>query len=273
MMDDRVLSETVNERSPLVLSATAADGTTTLTLNRPRQFNALSRALMADLQHHLDRIADDDSVRVVVIAGAGAAFCAGHDLKEMRANPDRAFITASFSECARLMVTLTRLPQPVIARVHGIATAAGCQLVAACDLAVAADNARFAVSGVNLGLFCSSPMVALTRNLSRKAAMEMLLTGEFIDASTALRYGLLNRVVAPAHLDDAVAAIAAAIVSKSPAAIAFGKRLFYMQLEHGLEAAYGMAAETMTANMMTEDAAAGIDAFIAKRPPPTWSGR
>jgi enoyl-CoA hydratase/carnithine racemase len=191
----------------------------------------------------------------------------------MRANPDADDIRALFDLCARVMVAITRIPQPVIARVHGIATAAGCQLVAACDLAVATETARFAVSGVNLGLFCSTPMVALSRNVPRKQAMEMLLTGDFIDAQTALAWGLVNRVVAADALEGATQALAQAIAGKSPAAIAFGKQLFYRQLEASLDVAYQMAAETMTCNMLTEDAQAGIDAFIAKRPLPDWKGR
>lgn len=248
-------------------------GVTTVTLNRGDAFNALSVALMTELQDTFDRIAADASVRVVIVAGSGKAFCAGHDLKEMRRNPEREAIEALFKQCSRLMLTITRIPQPVIARVHGIATAAGCQLVAACDLAVAAEGARFAVSGVNLGLFCSTPMVALSRNLPRKQAMEMLLTGSFIDAATALQYGLINKVVAAQELDAAVRELAGTIAAKSPAAVAFGKRLFYRQLEAGLEAAYALASETMTCNMLTEDAAAGIDAFIAKQPMPEWKGR
>ncbi|MGF1639747.1 MAG: enoyl-CoA hydratase [Rhodospirillales bacterium] len=256
-----------------VLLRNDADGIATLTLNRPDKFNALSVALLTALQRELDAIADDRSVRVVVLAGNGRAFCAGHDLKEMRDNPGRQAIEALFAQCSRVMLALTRLPQPVIARVHAVATAAGCQLVATCDLAVAAEEARFAVSGVNLGLFCSTPMVALTRNLPRKQAMEMLLTGDFIDAPTALHYGLVNRVVPGDRLDAAVADLAARIGAKSPAAISFGKQLFYKQLEEGMEAAYQFAGETMTCNMMTDDAQQGIDAFIAKRPPPAWTGR
>lgn len=256
-----------------VLLRRDADGIATLTLHRPDKFNALSVALLSALQRELDAIATDQSVRVVVIAGSGKAFCAGHDLKEMRENPDREATRALFDQCARVMLTINRIPQPVIARVHAIATAAGCQLVAACDLAVAAANARFAVSGVNLGLFCSTPMVALSRNVGRKQAMEMLLTGEFIDAATALQYGLVNRVVDPEALDDAVAKLAATIAAKSPAAVAIGKGLFYRQLEDGIEAAYAAASEAMTCNMMGEDAGAGIDAFVAKHPPPKWTGR
>jgi len=244
----------------------------TLTLNRPEQFNALSQDLMRDMQTEFDRIAADSLVRVVVLAGAGKAFCAGHDLKEMRSNPAKEFQRTLFQQCSKLMLTLTRMPQPVIARVHGIATAAGCQLVSMCDLAVASDNSRFAVSGVNLGLFCSTPSVGLARNLGRKQAMEMLLTGGFIDAQTALARGLVNRVVAPAQLDTEIKQLADSIVAKTPVAIKAGKQMFYRQLELGLEAAYDLASEVMACNMMAEDAKEGIDAFIAKRKP-EWKGR
>jgi enoyl-CoA hydratase/carnithine racemase len=244
-----------------------ADGVTTLTLNRPQQFNALSGALLNELQAALDGIAGNQSVRVVVIAGAGPAFCSGHDLKEMRANRNPGFIEDLFRRCSRVMMTLTEIPQPVIARVHGIATAAGCQLVAACDLAVASTEARFATSGVNFGLFCSTPGVALSRNMPRKQAMEMLLTGDFIDARTALKQGLVNRVVPPAELDAEVARLAAAIKGKSRAAISLGKQAFYKQLEMSMEQAYQYASQIMTCNMMDDDAAEGIDAFMQKRPP------
>jgi enoyl-CoA hydratase/carnithine racemase len=267
------MTETTLPEEPLVLVHKANSGIATVTLNRPQQFNALSRALMQALQDALDAIAVDPGVRAVVLAGSGKAFCAGHDLKEMRQNPAADDITSLFEQCARLMMTIPRLPQPVIARVHGIATAAGCQLVAACDLAVAQDTARFAVSGVNLGLFCSTPMVALTRNLPRKQAMEMLLTGDFIGADTALACGLVNRVVPADMLDNAVAELAAKIAAKSAAAISLGKALFYKQLEADLETAYELAVATMTCNMLTEDAGAGIDAFVAKQPPPPWKGR
>lgn len=249
------------------------DGIARITLDRPEKFNTLSVAVMTALQEEFDRIADDCGVRVVVIAGRGKAFSAGHDLSELQACPSREEAAALFSRCSQLMLTITRLPQPVIARVHGTCTAAGTQLVAACDLAVAAETARFAVSGVNLGLFCSTPMVALSRNLPRKAAMELLLTGEFIDAAAALRLGLLNRVVADAELDSATDALALRIAGQSPAAVAFGKQLFYRQLEAGLEEAYKLATETMSRNLMAEDARAGIDAFIGKRPMPEWTGR
>lgn len=241
------------------------DGVATLTLNRPRQFNALSQAMLDALQCAVDAIAADASVRVVVLAGAGKAFCAGHDLKEMRANPSHEFQQALFRQCSRFMIVLSRLPQPVIARVHGIATAAGCQLVAACDLAVAADDARFAVSGINLGLFCATPSVALSRNVSRKQAFEMLVTGDTIDAQTALQRGLVNRVVPAADLDAEVTRLAGVIAVKSPAAIAAGKRLFYRQLEMGVEAAYQLASQTMACNMLEVDACAGIDGFISRK--------
>lgn len=249
------------------------DGMATLTLNRPAQRNALSVGMMTALQGELDAIADDTNVKVVVIAGAGPGFCGGHDLKEMRANPGRQAYEALFAQCSRLMMSIVRLPKPVIARVHAVAAAAGCQLVATCDLAVAAQSARFAVNGVNIGLFCSTPMVALTRAIGRKAAMEMLVTGDLIDARTALSYGLVNKVVPDDQLDAAVAELAAKIVSKSPYALKVGKQAFYRQAELGLEEAYAYASQVMTANMLARDAEAGIDAFIAKRPPPTWEGR
>lgn len=247
-------------------------GITALTLNRPAQFNSLSQAMLTALQTQLDAIAQDPGVRVVVIAGAGRAFCAGHDLKEMRAHREFEFIHGLFEQCSRMMLTLTRMPQPVIARVHGIATAAGCQLVSMCDLAVASDDARFATSGINVGLFCATPGVGLSRNLSRKRAMEMLLTGDFIDAATALDYGLINRAVPAAELDNTVGVLAQSIVAKTPVAISAGKQMFYRQLEMGLEDAYALAAETMACNMMTDDAVEGVDAFIGKRPP-VWKGR
>ncbi len=249
------------------------DGIATLTLNRPAQRNALSVALMGALQTELDAIAGDPAVNVVIIAGAGPGFCGGHDLKEMRADPRREAYEALFAQCSRLMLSVVRLPQPVIARVHAVAAAAGCQLVATCDLAVAAESARFAVNGVNIGLFCSTPMVALTRAIGRKPAMEMLVTGDLIDARTALSYGLVNKVVPDSELDTAVAALAAKIVAKSPLALKIGKEAFYRQAELGLEQAYAYASAVMTTNMLARDAAAGIDAFLAKKPPPTWEGR
>ncbi|MDP2241282.1 MAG: enoyl-CoA hydratase [Burkholderiales bacterium] len=248
------------------------DGIATLTLNRPHHYNALSSALLAELQAAVDAIARDASVRVVVIAGAGKAFCAGHDLKEMRAHHDRKFIQDVFQRCSHLMLSLTRLPQPVIARAHGIVAAAGCQLVAQCDLAVAASDARFATSGINVGLFCATPSVPLSRNIPRKQAMEMLMTGEFIDAQTALAYGLVNRVAPPQELDAEIGKLALSIIAKTPVAVAAGKKLFYQQLDAGMEQAYDFAAEAMVCNMMTEDAAEGIDAFMQKRAP-QWKGK
>ena len=256
---------------PLLLRDAAA-GVVTLTLNRPDQYNALSEELLTELQSALDDIAADPAVRVVVIAGAGKAFCAGHDLKQMRANHDREYMRRLFRQCGAMMTTIVRLPQPVIARVHGVATAAGCQLVASCDLAVAAEAARFAVSGINVGLFCSTPAVALSRNLGRKEALEMLLTGEFIDAAAAQRRGLVNRVTKLETLDEEIARLAASICAKSAAAVRLGKELFYKQLEMGIDAAYQLASETMACNMMYEDAGEGIDAFMAKRQP-EWRGR
>jgi enoyl-CoA hydratase/carnithine racemase len=256
---------------PLVLR-TDQGVVTMLTLNRPRQFNALSSAMLAALQMELDRIGADESVRVVVLAAAGKAFCAGHDLKEMRSHPDKDFQIALFEQCSQMMLTINRLPQPVIGRVHGLATAAGCQLVAACDLAVAADTAQFATSGIRVGLFCSTPSVAVSRNLPRKKALEILLTGEFIDAQTAAREGLINYAVPLEELDAAIQRLVDAIVAKSPVAVATGKGMFYRQLEMGMEDAYSYAAEVMACNMMAEDAQEGIDAFIEKRPA-IWKGR
>jgi len=244
----------------------------TVTLNRPKQYNALSEELLTELQAQLDSIEKDQSVRVVIIAGSGSAFCAGHDLKQMRANPKKAYYEKLFAQCSEIMMTLTRMPQPVIARVHGIATAAGCQLVAQCDLAVASDNARFAVSGINVALFCSTPSVPLARNMSRKQAMEMLLTGDFIDAATAKARGLVNRVVPVEKLDVEVKALADAIIAKSPVAVTTGKMMFYKQTEMGMESAYEYASEVMACNMMAEDVGEGIDAFTQKRPP-NWKGK
>ena len=258
-------------RAPLLLRDDH-DGVTTLTLNRPSQFNSLSEDMLAELQAALEAIAGDASLRVVVIAGAGKAFCAGHDLKQMRANHSKAYMQKLFKQCGRMMMSITEMPQPVIARVHGIATAAGCQLVAMCDLAVAAEGAKFAVSGINLGLFCSTPSVALGRAMGRKQAMEMLLTGEFIDAAEAQRRGLINRVVPHEQLDAEVKKLTDSICGKSAVAVGMGKQMFYKQLEMGLDGAYQLASETMACNMMAEDAGAGIDAFMEKRKP-EWKHR
>jgi enoyl-CoA hydratase/carnithine racemase len=256
---------------PDLLSATDAHGVATLTLNRPAARNALSLGLMTALVTELDRIATDPSVKVVILAAAGPAFCAGHDLREMRADPTRAAYAQVFALCSRLMQTIVRLPKPVIAQVHGVATAAGCQLVATADLAVAADTARFATPGVNIGLFCSTPMVALTRNVGRKAAMEMLLTGDLLDALRAREIGLVNRVVPEAELEAATLGLARQIAAKSPLTLAIGKEAFHRQAEMDLPAAYAYAAEVMTRNMLARDAAEGINAFLAKRPP-VWTG-
>ncbi len=252
--------------TPLVLNSRDARGVVTLTLNRPQAFNALSEAMLCALQAELDQIAHDASARVVVLAASGKAFCAGHDLKEMRAEPSLDYYQSLFKQCARMMMAMQKLPVPVIAKVQGIATAAGCQLVAMCDLAVAASSARFAVSGVNLGLFCATPSVALTRNLGRKAAFEMLVTGEFISADQALQKGLLNRVAETDQLDTVVECLVASIVAKPQLALRLGKSLFYRQLENGIEAAYADAAQTMACNMMDESALEGVQAFIEKRP-------
>ena len=259
-----------HDNEPMVLTTRDARGVFTLTLNRPKAFNALSEGMLAALQAELDAVARDDSARVVVLAAAGKAFCAGHDLKEMRAEPSLDYYRTLFEQCTRVMLAVQRLPVPVIARVQGIATAAGCQLVAMCDLAVAAEDARFAVSGVNLGLFCSTPSVALSRNLSRKAAFEMLVTGDFISAAQALDKGLVNRVAAPDQLDAEVERLAASIVAKPRVAVAMGKQLFYRQLETGVAAAYEDAGNTMACNMMDAAALEGVQAFIDKRPP-TWA--
>lgn len=251
--------------APLVLRSQDAAGVRTLTLNRPDAFNALSEAMLEALQAELDAAAGDDTLRVLVIAAAGRAFCAGHDLKEMRAEPSLAYYQRLFAQCTKLMLAIQKLPVPVVAQVQGIATAAGCQLVAMCDLAVAASDARFAVSGVNLGLFCSTPSVALSRNLPRKAAFEMLVTGDFIGAEEARAKGLVNRVAAPEALAEAVAALAASIVAKPQVALAMGKALFYRQLEVGMAAAYQDAGATMACNMMDAAALDGVQAFIDKR--------
>jgi len=251
---------------PLLLTSRDARGAVTLTMNRPAAFNALSENLLAALQHELDRIAQDEQVRVVVLAAAGKAFCAGHDLKEMRALPALDYYQTLFRQCNRVMMTIQKLPVPVIARVQGMATAAGCQLVAMCDLAVAASSAKFAVSGINVGLFCATPSVALARNLGRKAAFEMLITGEFITAEQALQKGLINRIAAPEALDAEVERLVASIVAKPRVAVTLGKSLFYRQLENGIEAAYADAAQTLACNMMDASAQEGVQAFIDKRP-------
>lgn len=264
----------VTTDAPLVIRQDSSDnsGVVTLTLNNPKQFNALSVALLSALQKVLDEIAKDKSIRVVVIAAEGKAFCAGHNLKEMRAHSDREFHQALFNQCSQMMLTINRMPQVVIAKVQGIATAAGCQLVAACDLAVASRTAKFATSGINVGLFCSTPAVAVSRNLSPKRAFEMLITGEFIDAETAAVQGLINRVTDPEHLDNVLQELIDAIISKSPVATSTGKKMFYNQLGMELPDAYEYASQVMVDNMMANDVAEGIDAFIEKRQA-VWTGQ
>jgi enoyl-CoA hydratase/carnithine racemase len=248
------------------------DGVLRLALNRPAARNALSMALMEELIGALGEAGHDRRVRVVILAGAGPAFCAGHDLRELRADARRETYERVFARCSELMLRIVHLPKPVIAEVHGIATAAGCQLVATCDLAVAAEDAHFATPGVNIGLFCSTPMVALSRAVGRKAAMQMLLTGAPIDAATACALGLVNRLVPPAGLRQAVDDLARQIAGKSARTVAIGKEAFYRQAELDLASAYRYAAEVMTTNMLAADAAEGIDAFLAKRAP-LWQDR
>jgi enoyl-CoA hydratase/carnithine racemase len=253
------------------LLRTDLDGICTLTLNRPAQRNALSIALMETMIAELDRIKADPGIRVVIITGAGSCFCSGHDLKELRGDPSRAHVEKTFALCSTMMQRIIALPQPVIAAVHGIATAAGCQLVATCDLAVAAEEAHFATPGVNIGLFCSTPMVALSRAVPRKQAMEMLLTGNPIDAQTALRLGLVNRLAPTQQVMEEAVDLAVEIIAKSPLTLKIGKEAFYRQAELDLGAAYDHASRVMTENMMALDAQEGIDAFLAKRKP-EWKG-
>jgi len=262
----------IEAEEPVLLRSQNARGVVTLTLNRPHAFNALSEAMLVALQREFDAIAWDDSVRVVVIAADGKAFCAGHDLKEMRATPSPDYYERLFAQCSDMMLAIQRLPVPVIARVQGIATAAGCQLVAMCDLAVASSTAKFAVGGVNLGLFCSAPGVALSRNVLRKVAFEMLVTGEFISAQEAKARGLINRVAEPDQLDAELEKLVGTILAKPRVAVAMGKEFFYRQGELGIAAAYNAASQTMACNMMDEAALEGVQAFIEKRPA-RWKDR
>ena len=244
------------------------DGICILTMNRPQQMNLLTSEMLSALQSAFDEISTNKEVRVVILAGAGKGFCAGHDLKEIKALKELPKIEALFGQCSRMMQTLPVLPQPVIARVQGAAAAAGCQFVAQCDLAVAADAAKFVTSGVTWGFFCSTPGVAVGRNLQRKHAMEMLLTGEPISAQRALEWGLVNRVVAAEELDQAVMDLARTLAAKPPATVAAGKRAFYQQMDLGLEQAYALASGVISASFAHEEGRAGMDAFIEKRPPP-----
>lgn len=261
----------MNTESKVLLTDTV-DGVVTLTLNRPDQFNSLSEELLAALQSALVGIAQDDSVRCAVLAANGRAFCAGHDLKQMRSKTDQRYYEQLFAQCGRVMQSIVNLPVPVVAKVHGMATAAGCQLVASCDLAISADTAKFAVSGINVGLFCSTPAVALTRNVQPKKAFEMLITGEFISAADAVAHGLINDAVPPDELDARVDALVQSICQKSPVAVRTGKGMFQRQRGMNLADAYDYAGQVMAQNMMAEDVAEGIDAFIQKRRP-VWQGK
>lgn len=252
-----------------ILLSSRDGGVITLTLNRPQQYNALSSELLEQLSVELDIIAADSTIRAVVVAANGKVFCAGHDLKQMRHNESQKSPEQLFNKCSEVMIKLVNLPQPVIAKVQGMATAAGCQLVATCDLAVSSDQAQFAVSGIKVGLFCSTPAVALSRNMNRKRAMEMLMTGEFIDAQRALDYGLVNQVVPPENLDQSTDELVSKIIRHPPRVIALGKNMFYQQINQDLSAAYAQATAVISTNMMLDETKEGIDAFIEKRPP-SW---
>jgi enoyl-CoA hydratase/carnithine racemase len=256
------------DAAPPHLKRTQSGGLLTLSLNRGESFNPLSSSMIAALENTFDEVLEDSSVRVIVLRGEGRGFCAGHDLRELREfGDDSVRHRQLFDSCSRMMVKIAKLPQPVIARVHGIATAAGCQLVSMCDLAVADESARFGLPGVNIGLFCSTPAVGVARNIGRKRSMEMLLTGDTIDAATALAWGLINRVVASEKLDDEVQSFVDRILARSGAAIALGKSTFYSQIESSLTGAYGVGGAAMTSNSQFDDATEGIDAFLTKRPP------
>ena len=257
----------MNPTSELLQTTRDARGVVTLTLNDPARFNALSADMLAALQQALDNVARDEGARVVVLAAHGRAFCAGHNLKEMAQHPELAYYQQLFAQCSRMMLSIHKLPVPVIARVHGMATAAGCQLVAQCDLAVASEDASFATSGIHYGLFCATPSVPLVRNVPAKRAMEMLLTGDFIDARTALDQGLVNRVVPAEALDAEVEKLVQSILGKPRVAVAMGKAVVYQHRELGLDAAYQLAGQTMAANMMDADAQEGARAFAEKRQP------
>ena len=256
---------------PMVLR-TDEDGISHLVINRPKSYNALSIDCMEALMGQINEISENSSIKVVILSGSGKGFCAGHDLKEMRANPERELYEKTFQICSQMMLSIIDCPKPVIAKVHGIATAAGCQLVSTCDLAVADDSAKFATPGVNIGLFCSTPMVAVSRNLTRKHTMEMLLTGDFISANRAYEIGLINRVVTKDELDNAALDFARKIASKSPLTLKIGKKAFYEQLDKDLQSAYEYCSKVMVENMMARDAEEGIDAFLEKRNP-VWEGK
>ncbi|MGI9437128.1 MAG: enoyl-CoA hydratase [Geminicoccaceae bacterium] len=266
-LEQDVDEEDLAEAPGPVLLRHDAHGVAGLTLNRPDTFNALSKELLSALQAELDAIKEDPEIRIVVITGEGRAFCAGHDLKEISGERERDTLLGLFGQCSKMMLTLTQLPQPVVALVDGIATAAGCQLVAACDLALASTNARFATSGVKYGLFCSTPMVALSRNVGRKPAMEMLLTGDFIEAEEAQRLGLINQVVGPENLEEAFDALITRLLDKPRDVLALGKRAFYQQLEMGLTEAYDFTTEVIVDNALGKDFEEGLAAFVEKRKP------
>ena len=268
---DEMNNKIDGDQDPLVIRIDN-NGTSTLILNRPKSYNALSQSLMFELQTHLDNLRSDPSIMIVVIKGAGPGFSAGHDLKEMQNNKNEVFFRNFFEQCSTLMQSIIKLPQPVIAQIHGTAAAAGCQLVATCDLAVASTTAKFATPGVNIGLFCSTPMVAVSRKLPRKKMMEMLLMGDLVDAETALEFGLINRVVAYEELEETVSNYANKIKEKSPLVLKIGKEAFYNQIDMPLADAYKYTAEVMTQNMLVQDANEGINAFIEKRTP-TWTGK
>ncbi len=253
--------------SEKILTSAYKNNIATLTMNRPDQYNCLSEEMLDLLEDELLKIANDNSIHVVILGGTGPAFCAGHDLKQMRANPSKKYYQELFKRCSQFMMTITQIPQPVIAKVQGVAAAAGCQLVATCDLAVASETATFATTGVNLALFCSTPSVAVSRNLSRKRAAELLFTGEMMSARDAREFGLINKFVSENALDDETVKLATKIAQKPKVAIATGKKMLYRQLEMDLESAYSYAANIMACNMMEKDTVEGIDAFIEKRPP------
>jgi len=260
------------ETSETLVLRNDENGISNLIINRPKSYNSLSIECMESIMDELKDISQDSSIKVVILSGAGKGFCAGHDMKDLRANPDKSFYEKTFNTSSKMMMSIVNFPKPVIAKVHGIATAAGCQLVSTCDLAVAEENARFATPGVNIGLFCSTPMVGLSRNVTRKHAMEMLLTGDFISAERAYEIGLINRVVPEEELDDSTLELALKIASKSPLTLKIGKKAFYEQLDMDLKSAYEYCSKVMVENMMARDAEEGIDAFLEKRNP-VWHGK
>ncbi|MFA9408472.1 MAG: enoyl-CoA hydratase [Candidatus Dadabacteria bacterium] len=260
------------ENSEALIIRNDAEGISNIILNRPNAYNSLTIESMELIIEELSDISEDSSIKVIILSGAGKGFCAGHDMKDLRANPEKSFYEKTFKTSSNMMMSIINCPKPVIAKVHGIATAAGCQLVSTCDLAVADENARFATPGVNIGLFCTTPMVGLSRNVTRKHAMEMLLTGDFISAQRAYEIGLVNRVVPEAELDSATLELANKIAAKSPLTLKIGKEAFYKQLDKDMSGAYEYCSRVMVENMMARDAEEGIDAFLEKRTP-VWQGK